>query len=223
MLGTLPIFVLTACPGNRDGTVAADTAGAIAATHIALADSSPAGGTSVASTTPALTARQPAAPPARDADQGFLRDMLDHHETVLAIVHDQMMEPLGHAAHGKKADPLAWDAKLDVEKREMLALLRKYYDEDYSPRAAVPAATGAGGSGDADPMPMGEGKTTSEQEAEKMMRVQVVLMDQLRDGVRLAGRSAPMLERREVRELARRMRALQLELANELDAQMRKP
>lgn len=223
MLGTLPIFVLTACSGSSDKTGAADTFGAIAATQNALTDSSPVGSASVASATAAPTAQQPAAPPARDAEQDFLRHMLDHHETVLAIVHDQMMEPLGHAAHGKKADPVAWDAKLDVEKREMLALLKKYYDEDYSPRPAMPATTIAGVSGDMGQMPMREGKATSEQEAEKMMRVQALLTDQLREGVRLAGRFAPKLKRREVRDLARRMRAVQLELAAELGAQMRKP
>ena len=71
-----------------------------------------------------VAARQPAPPPARDADQDFLRHMLDHSETVLVTVHAQMMEPAGHAEHGMSADPAGLDAKIDVEKREMLALLK---------------------------------------------------------------------------------------------------
>lgn len=233
MPGTLPIFVLMACSGSRDNqTGAADTLGSVVSTQNSLTDNSPVGNASVAPATAApgpgatamvpLAAQQSAAPPARDAEQDFLRHMLDHHETVLAIVHSQMMEPAGHDAHGKKTDPVAWDAKLDVEKREMLALLKKHYKEDYSPRL-LPATATAGVSSNMGQMPMRQGTATSEQEAEKMMRVEALLTAQLRKGARLADRFAPKLKRREVRDLARRMRALQLELAGELGTQMRKP
>jgi hypothetical protein len=46
-----------------------------------------------------------------------------------------------------------------------------------------------------------------------MMKVQTLLATQLRGGAALADRFAPKLKRREIRDLARRMRALQLELA----------
>lgn len=81
-------------------------------------------------------AARPAPPPARDADQDFLRHMLDHHETVVAAAHAEMMEPAGHGAHGTKRDPAEWDVMLDAEKLEMLALLKRHYGEEYSPRPA---------------------------------------------------------------------------------------
>lgn len=77
-----------------------------------------------------------AAGPARDADQLFLRRMLDHYETVVAHAHAAMMSEAGHAVHGGGGDPAAFDASLDGDKLRMLALLDSVYGEKYSPHPA---------------------------------------------------------------------------------------
>lgn len=84
-----------------------------------------------------LAAPHPAAPsPPRDADQRFLRSMLDHHETVVAHAHAAMSAEAGHAEHGGGSDPAAFDATLDRDKLAMLALLESVYGEKYSPHPA---------------------------------------------------------------------------------------
>lgn len=146
--------------------------------------------------------RQPLAA-ARDADQDFLRHMLDHHETVIAVAHDQMMAPAGHAAHGGGADPAAFDSKLDAEKLEMLALLSRLYGEAYSPRADAPATESTS---------VGDTTSGSAAQAEHGMP-QADLAAQLRAGANLTDRFLPKLTRPQVREVALRIRASQLELA----------
>lgn len=71
--------------------------------------------------------------PARDADQLFLRRMLDHHETVVAHAHAAMTSEAGHGEHGGSGDPAEFDALLDRDKSGMLALLDSVYGERYSP------------------------------------------------------------------------------------------
>ena len=137
--------------------------------------------------------------PARDADHHFLRDMLDHHERVILVAHEQMMEPAGHAAHGGGADPAALDSRLDAEKLEMLALLAKLYGETYSPRAGVVEA-------DAHDASAGE----------EGPAVQARLATEFRRGVALVDRSLPGLTRPAVRALARRVRASQAALADQM-------
>lgn len=158
--------------------------------------------------------------PARDTDQDFLRHMLDHHETVLVAVHALMMAPSGHAAHGTTMDPSWWDGALDKEKTEMLVLLKSQYNEDYSPRMArsVIAARTAPSAG----MPMPSGNESAEGEAEHMASLPQ-LAAQLRDGATLVDRFTPRLKRAAVRDLARRIRVSQLELAGKLRMGARDP
>ena len=145
--------------------------------------------------------RLPPLSPARDADHHFLRHMLDHHERVILVAHEQMMEPAGHAAHGGGADPGELDSRLDAEKSEMLALLSKLYGETYSPR---PDVTGA------DAREVGAG--------EEGPAVQAKLASEFREGAALVDRSLPELTRPAVRALARRLRASQLAMANRFGA-----
>ena len=162
--------------------------------------------------------------PARDAEQAFLRHMVDEYEAALALVHAMMMEPAGHAAHNTATDPSMWDAQLDNDKQAMLALLRRLDGEDYSPRAArlksVPVPTsprtvGAAAipeAGAAMPMP-GMSDTGR---AREHTTAQSGLAAQLRSGIALVDRVAPTLHRRAVREIARRVRATQLTIAQQL-------
>lgn len=152
---------------------------------------------------------RPPLDPARDADQDFLRHMLDHHETVLALTHAQMMDPAGHAAHGGASDPTAMDAKLDAEKMEMLALLSRVYGEDYSPRASE--APGPVASAPA------SGTSPSAAEQDHGDELARALATQLRAGAALAERYSPRLTRPAVRDLARRLRASQLELVRQME------
>jgi len=164
-----------------------------------------------------VAARQPAPSPARDADQDFLRHMLDHNETVLATVHAQMMEPAGHAEHGMSADPAGLDAKLDVDKREMLSLLKKYYNEDYSPRMTPPSSALSSASSGGMP---GMSMPSAEKGEADPMAARMQVAAQLREGAATADRFAPKLKRPRVKALARRMRTSRLQLARELGAGM---
>lgn len=154
--------------------------------------------------------------------------MLDHHETVLAAVHAEMVEPAKHAEHGTKADPAEWDGRLDVEKREMLALLKEHYGEDYSPWATppvpapVPAPPGSDSSHGMAGMSMPAGSAAGTMQGEHMAEESPVA-GQLRDGAALADRFAPKLTRPAVRSMARRIRASQLELARKVSPQPATP
>lgn len=168
---------------------------------------------STVATTATPPAPLPPPPPARDADQAFLRQMLDHHETTIALAHTQMMSPAGHAVHGVAGDPVALDSRLDAEKQEMLALLSRFYGESYSPRTDTLAAANAHAeasvpTGGAAMPPAGGSKTMP------MMDVGA----SLRRGATLVDQHLPRLKRAEVRALAGRMRASQLALAGQMDA-----
>ena len=184
--------LLAACGTTRDDAAPSDTASATAAPAVVYGQDStapPAGGGAAPLPPPPAPVRPP-----RDRDQAFLREMLDHHEAVLALAHDQMMAPAGHASHGTASDPGDVDAALDVEKRRMLALLDSLYGEAYSPRAAAPltAAPGSTAAG-------------AEHEA-----FQTALAAQLRAGVALVDRVRHDLRRPRVRALADSVRESQL-------------
>lgn len=160
------------------------------------------GETAATSVPEAATARPQ--PPARDADQRFLRRMLDHHEAIITVVHEAMMEPAGHAAHGSVADPAATDSYLDAEKQEMLRLLESLYDEQYSPRP-TPGLTRSGtdASAHADDRAadsaMAGGEDSEQSELAAAYRAGVALIDQ----------TEHQLRRPEVRALAARLRQTQ--------------
>lgn len=183
--------LVAACGTARDDAAPSDTARATAAPAVVYGQDStaqPAGG-GVAPLPPPVPVRPP-----RDRDQAFLRAMVDHHETVLALAHDQMMAPAGHGAHGTASDPGDVDAALDVEKRRMLALLDSLYGEAYSPRAAAPP-----------PATPGSMAAGAEHEA-----YQTALAAQLRAGVALVDRFRHDLRRPRVRAVADSVRASQL-------------
>lgn len=206
-LALIAAFAAAACaPGGGDAAAARDSARATGAVVTGRspdgdrpADSvAPSGGSAAPSRASDVAALPPSPAPtpatplrrARDRDQAFLREMLDHHEAALALAHAQMMAPAGHSAHGTSSDPGDVDADLDAEKREMLALLQSLYAEAYSPRAAAAdTATSTGAD---------------------HMRYQTELAAQFRAGVALVDRYEPELRRPGIRALARRLRTSQL-------------
>ena len=142
-------------------------------------------------------------PPARDAEQLFLRRMLDHHEGVVRLVHDRMMDARGHATHSGKTDPSAFDSFLDSEKREMLSMLATLYQEDYSP---VPAAL-------VSPRPA----TSAAPDSSHGRATPVdALAVGFRAGVELIDRFHHHLRRPQVRALAERLRRTELAWLREL-------
>lgn len=114
--------LMLACAGGGSSGEAADSTSAVTAVSTWPQD------------TVARTVTHPAPEaPARDADQLFLRRMLDHHETVVAHAHAAMSSAAGHGEHGGGGDPAGFDAALDRDKSGMLALLDSVYGERYSP------------------------------------------------------------------------------------------
>ena len=218
-------LLLSACAGGATDERVTDTASASAVAAVGSATMSPPiaqAGEDTGGPTPPSEGRQPADAPARDADQDFLHHMLDHHETVVTAVHAQMMNPEGHASHGTAMDPSEWDARLDDEKREMLALLKKHYGEDCSPRpASMPPSTAAARRGAMAMRP--PAAAPGEQVEAEHMAGQVGIVSQLRGGASLTDRFAPRLKRRDVRDLAARVRTSQLELARKVEAGMKTP
>lgn len=189
------LVLLAACGGGGDSG-AGDTAAAAAAPM-------PAARTDTVVPPPAPPLTPP--PPARDADQAFLRHMLDHHETTLALVHEQMSAPAGHAEHGGASDPTEFDVVLDAEKLEMLRLLESLYDEKYSPRVLAHRALARDGA----PIPHREGEAPTAHATEAPATDLPAL---LRAGAKAAQEAEPRLSRDPVRALARRIGASQLAL-----------
>lgn len=193
---------LAAACGPRDDATIDTTRGAATASASRPAVGSTDSAVAAGGNTASLEAGESAAPPsaqarpplphARDRDQTFLREMLDHHETVIALAHDQMMAPAGHEQHGVASDPGSLDSSLDAEKLEMLALLDSLYQEKYSPRAAVPAKVGSAAAG-----------TAAEEYRAR-------LAAQFRAGVALVDRFRPVLRRPRIRAAADRIRESQL-------------
>ena len=167
----------------------------------------PPSGAAVASV-PALPPR--AEPPARDADQRFLRRMLDHHEAIITIAHEAMMEPEGHGAHGSATDPSATDAALDAEKLEMLGLLQSLYGEQYSPRPA----RGPGESVSA--APARDEDHSAEGMAGGAESEQSEVAAAYRAGIAMIDEAEHHLRRPEVRALADRLRRTQTERLREV-------
>lgn len=199
LLAILPLALGSGCSGADNGAPAKDTAGgASALANVATpADS-------VAPVPAARPASRPPVPPARDADQDFLRHMLDHYEGAIALAHAQMMEPAGHGVHGGGADPAALDSKLDADKLEMLGLLTRHYGETYTPWAEPPARPATPGGA-----PAAAGGT------EKHDAPEADLAAQFKAGVALVDRFMPQLARADVRDLARRVRLSQVNLARQ--------
>lgn len=189
------LLALAGCSGGADSgnTAARGAPGettAVAGTSVAGTP----GAVETAASVSTSAASSPPVSPSVDADQDFLRHMLDHYEAVLLIVHADMMKPEGHDAHGGGNDPGEHDVVLDAEKQKMLELLHTSYGERYSPR------------------PIAAKKAVADADGE------ATLAAHFRSGVALVERSAPALKRREVRAVAVQVRATQLARLKAMDA-----
>ena len=63
---------------------------------------------------------------ARDPDQRFLREMIDHHEGLIYLVHEAMQRPISQKAHGIKLfDAFLRQIKRPRVREVALAIKRK--------------------------------------------------------------------------------------------------
>jgi len=67
-------------------------------------------------------------PKPRDSDQRFLREMIDHHEGLIYLVHEAMQKPISEKAHAVLD---GFDVTEDAEKREMVEALRFFFGDSY--------------------------------------------------------------------------------------------
>jgi len=210
-------LALSGCSGDQSAEGRRDLSAEAGRTGSVSAGATPARASSVAPARDSAHARDvtdelPAAPdrhapPPRDADQDFLRRMMDHHEALRRDAHKMMMDPAGHAMHGAGADPAFLDGRLDAEQGELVVLLKQLYREDYSahfhPKPGAPAA-----GTDTAPSRM------TMQEMDKMHDASIAsLARQFRDGVAMIDHFKPRLVHGPVRALAMRIRTSQLDLA----------
>lgn len=66
-----------------------------------------------------------------DADRQFLRAMIDHHESLIYLVHEAMQRTISKSAH-EVLD--RFDVTEDAEKQEMAQALQSLFAESYSGR-----------------------------------------------------------------------------------------
>ncbi len=202
------MLLLAACSGNSsDSSGAAVTIGPGRATQTASregdADRIATVSASVSGVNePPEPPHAPPLPPPRDADHRFLRRMLNHHEAILAIVHEQMMSPKGHEEHGSAVDPVAFDSQLDAEKNEMIGLLSRLYGESYSAR-----------------LPHDLPKASSLPAEALQQR----LIAAFKAGAAMVDSAGPTLGRTEIRRLAARIRSTELQRLRKVEAALAAP
>lgn len=118
----LALSTLAACGGGANDESASDTA---AATSTAAAATDTAGGSMDHSNMPGMNM-----PPARDADQEFLRMMTDHHEGLIKMMDPAMEKASTSTA---KADAKKLHDKQHEEQEQLIGMLKSSYDETKQP------------------------------------------------------------------------------------------
>lgn len=144
---------------------------------------------------------------ARNADQKYLRAIVNQLEAQRASVHAMMSTPAGHASHGTAMDPAAWDTGMDGQQREALTLLKHDYGETLSPLAPPPTPSPRGSASS------GAEATDAHGAEEGKVRGLVALT---RETIALTDKFAPKLRRASTRDLARRVRRSQASLLKQL-------
>ena len=156
----------------------------------------------------------PAVPRARDADQQFLRRLADHYEDLRRLAHARMESDHAHTMQAAAGDPGDLDAAADNEQREVLGLLARLYAESYSPRGERITGLSQGASPVADTTG-GRSSATTPDAARRALTDSTLVA--LRRGVAMVDSGLPSVHRREVRDLAVRLRAAQVAHTRELD------
>ncbi|MDQ6885832.1 MAG: hypothetical protein M3068_00920 [Gemmatimonadota bacterium] len=156
--------------------------------------------------------------PARDPDQRFLRQMLDHHERIIRLVHERASQPASHREHGRSRDPFETDVRLDNEKFEMIALLKLLYQDEHSPRPLRSPDSAAHRAREKRDSARARAGASASMGSEAERIYQEALGDALRHGVALIDQWRPSLLRANVRALANRLRQTQVALLREINS-----
>ncbi len=123
----------------------------------------------------------------RDPDQRFLREMIDHHEGLIYLVHEAMQRPISKKAH----DVLdGFDVTEDAEKREMSEVLKSLSGNSYQ------GAPTKRDKGSADSILRQSGSPTFDRLASTF------IVSHHRRGIQLVDAFLPRIGRPRVRELA---------------------
>lgn len=168
---TILAAIAAACGGSGDGN-ATDT--------VAAGDSAMAGMDH--SKMPGMAAK--------DADQEFLRKMVDHHEGLVQMVEPAMQKASSATA---KADATKLHHKQQGEEQQMLAMLKQQYQDTYTPTVM------------ANNKAMNEELQRQTGTAYDQQLYQHVVMHH-REGIQMVDQFLPRLTKPEVRQMAQKMK-----------------
>lgn len=152
----------------------------------------------------AVPADSPAVAQARDADQEFLRGMVDHHQGLILMAQQAMERGSTDAV---KAEAHALHQKQETEQREMLAILQREYGDPHQP-SAMPAHQAMLDS------------LTAKAGADYDMAFRMNVVAHHREGIQMTDRFLPRLARPEVKSMAERGKADQQRDIQKLEAEM---
>jgi len=136
---------------------------------------------------PAQTGFSAQAPSVRDPDQRFLREMIDHHEGLIYLVHEAMQRPISEKAHAVLD---GFDVTEDAEKREMSEALQSFFGDSYQGTPTKHDRRAA------DSVLRQSGSTTFDRMASAFV------ISHHRRGIKLVDAFLPHIKRPRVRELA---------------------
>ncbi len=143
--------------------------------------------------------------PAQDADQEFLRMMLDHHAGLIQLAHGAQEKQGASAAVQEEARKL--DEKQDAETEQMQAVLKQAYNDAHEPmvmpknRAMIDSLAAKSGA-----------------DYDMGFRMNVIAHHQ--EGIAMIDQYLPRLKRPEVRQMAERMKADQTRDIQEIQSKM---
>jgi uncharacterized protein (DUF305 family) len=146
-----------------------------------------------------------ASAPARDADQEFLRMMVDHHEGMVAMADTAVKKA---ASADVRSDATKMRTKQKDEQQKMLAMLRAQYSEDKMPMVTP---------GNASMITMIAGASGAA--FDRQFREHVIMHHE--EGIKMIDQFSPRLKNAELKQMATRMKADQTKEIAELRQELR--
>ncbi|HEX8431594.1 MAG TPA: DUF305 domain-containing protein [Longimicrobium sp.] len=193
IVAPIGVALLAACSSGGDGEQA--TANASDTTQVAApAPAAPVGG--------AMAGMQHG--PAKDADQEFLRMMVDHHQGLLQMAQ-QVMER--GSTDEVKAEAQALVRKQEPEQKEMLAILQREYQDNHQP-TVMPSNRAM----------LDSLATKSGADYDMAFRMNVIAHH--REGIQMTDQILPRLTRPEVKSMAEASKADQAKDIQQLESKM---
>jgi uncharacterized protein (DUF305 family) len=140
----------------------------------------------------------------RDADQEFLRRMVDHHQGLILMAQQAMERG---STDSVKAEAHELHQKQETEQREMLAILQREYGDAHQP-SVMPAHQAMLDS------------LTSKAGADYDMAFRMNVVAHHREGIKMTDEFLPRLARPEVKSMAERGKTDQQKDIQKLEAEM---